>query len=267
MKFTSTFSILTLCAIASSAKVFDALTIHSGSSVHLQGINQKDGALYVGGSGSPVQFVLNEADGSLSDVNTTQTIYENSNYEIVEAAEGQSSNFSLSNGVLQYNNKDFFACPLKDEYLLSTDCSDGTSIELKALDVTDVDVGFGVLSIHSGSQFQYANINKDSSKPQTFFVGGELGSPVNFTLKADGTLYEGTQAINVDSNNVVGDIAPNGRVSPSSDFSIQQNHLAYQNSTNFYACPSGDDYVLATECEDGTAISLLVSGKSYSAVA
>ncbi|KAK7677971.1 hypothetical protein QCA50_019053 [Cerrena zonata] len=108
---------------------------------------------------------------------------------------------------------------------------------------------FGVVTIHSGSSYQYGSINKDSDK---LLVNGK-GDAVTFNLK-NGELTDQDNA----------KIAPgtNGFLATSSksdtSFSVKDDRYLVYNGQDFYACPSGGNTYLSTKsCENGVSVELL----------
>ena len=123
-------------------------------------------------------------------------------------------------------------------------------------------VKFGVVTIHSGSQFQYNSIKKVPSHVHVFSVGGTDGSDVTLTLKPDGTLVDQDGRgiyVNPETGDF-GNVDPWGIQKASTGFSIKNNNLVYNNQGNWKACPSGvDKYSLANnDCVGGTGVSLYV---------
>ncbi|ODV68799.1 hypothetical protein HYPBUDRAFT_10229 [Hyphopichia burtonii NRRL Y-1933] len=108
---------------------------------------------------------------------------------------------------------------------------------------------FGVVTIHSGSSYQYGSINKDSDK---LLVNGK-GDAVTFNLK-NGELTDQDNA----------KIAPgtNGFLATSSksdtSFSVKDDRYLVYNGQDFYACPDGGNTYLSTKsCENGVSVELL----------
>lgn len=112
---------------------------------------------------------------------------------------------------------------------------------------------FGLVTIRSGSDFQYNGIAKEgdrftvtrdnSQQGETFTLenGSLKDSAGNFvTVSEDGTVVEGDS---------------------SSGFSIPDGtNLAYNDRQAFYACPSGSEYVLNFDnCSEGTGVALYVN--------
>lgn len=127
---------------------------------------------------------------------------------------------------------------------------------------TSKDVKFGVVSIASGTKFQYAAIKKVESHPHVFSVGGDEGSDVSFTLKTDTSLVDQDgRGVYWDSKTgELGNVAPFGRQAATTGFSIKDGHLVLDGKDNWKACPSGDNkYSLANnDCTGGTGIALHV---------
>lgn len=126
----------------------------------------------------------------------------------------------------------------------------------------DKNIEFGIISLHSGSQFHFNSIKKVDSHVQVFAVGGDEGKDVTLTLKPDGSLFDqdGTGIyVNPDTGEF-GDVDPWGSQKPSEGFEIQEQGLAYNGKQNWRACPSGENkYSLANnDCEGGTGIMLYV---------
>ncbi|CAK7913400.1 hypothetical protein CAAN1_20S01266 [[Candida] anglica] len=305
MQFSTTFSLMTMVAIATAAKSFGLVTIHSGSMFQYSGIigHDNDPLLYVGSSNGAKtgNFVLND-DGTLSDWNNKK-IGINSAGVAGEVGNGisESKDFGVSDGHLTFGGKEIFvACPSEDQksYVLSVkQCDKGTGVSLKVMDSTDVkptktstpppatthttittkgpaqeaptpaapvggECHFGVVTIRSGSEFQYQAIKKVDSHPHVFSVGGSEGSDISFTLLKDGSLKDQTgRGVNVDaSTGEVGNVDPWGQEQPSKTFSVKDGHLVFNDKDGFYACPSGDNKfsLSVKECTGGTGIALHV---------
>ncbi|CAK7909886.1 hypothetical protein CAAN1_21S01068 [[Candida] anglica] len=310
MQFSTTFSLMTMVAIATAAKSFGLVTIHSGSMFQYAEIigHDNDPLLYVGSSsGSKTgNFVLND-DGTLSDWNNKK-IGINSSGVAGEVGNGisESKDFGVSDEHLTYGGKEVFvACPSEDQkgYVLSVkQCDKGTGVSLRVMNSSDVkessssttptttstatpspttlttaaapaattsssapasgECNFGVVTIKSGSQFQYQALKKVDSHPHVFSVGGSEGSEVSLTLQKDGSLKDQDgRGIYVDpSTGEFGDVDPWGKEQPSKSFSIKDSHLVFNDKDSFYACPSGDNkYSLSTkDCTGGTGIALHV---------
>lgn len=136
-----------------------------------------------------------------------------------------------------------------------------TTKEIKPTKVASVVQGFGLISIHSGSNVQNAAIKKVDSHAQVFLVGGSEGDDLKLTITTDGTLFDQNgRFVFVGENGDVGSVDPWGNQQPTKGFSIKDNRLAYQDSEGFFACPSGKDtYSLTVKGWDGcTGIALQI---------
>lgn len=110
---------------------------------------------------------------------------------------------------------------------------------------------FSVITIRSGSKFQYLSI---SSVDGRIYVGGN--SNIDFLLNDDDSLTNTRTGkfINVEHNFLIeADEAI-------AKFKIQDNYLYSLNTQGFYACPIDDDsyYLGLLECNKGTPIALRV---------
>ncbi|CAN3365963.1 hypothetical protein DICA2_E30922 [Diutina catenulata] len=108
---------------------------------------------------------------------------------------------------------------------------------------------FGVVSIRSGSQFQYAELTQ---KSDSVFVG-KTGDAIKFVLNDDGSLVDSSTNKYV----VVGD---DKKVSESdkadgSKWSVDDNRLKLNDKEYWYACEDGSNYKLSTgDCGTGIAL-------------
>lgn len=121
---------------------------------------------------------------------------------------------------------------------------------------------FGIIAIASGSQVQNAAIKQVDSHPHVFSVGGNEGNDLTLSFQDDKTslVDSNGRGVNLDSNTgEVGSVAPFGRAPATTGFSIADGELTFDNSKDFYACPSGNGYSLShKECVGGTGIGLKV---------
>lgn len=116
---------------------------------------------------------------------------------------------------------------------------------------------FGLVSIHSGSELQYAPITEDENRLDALSVGG---SGSKFTLKS-GTLYdEAGRALGVYSESKDVGVTERG----ASSFGISEKsglkHLTFDGHEAFVACPYDQGYTLTfnSTCKGGLGIGLLV---------
>ena len=285
MKASTTFSILTLASIASAAKSFSLVTIHSGSQLQYASVSSKDDKILLG-TGDHVTFVLND-DGSLTDEKTGKQISANDKKLIVEGSQ-KDTKFGISDENLTYDGKqDFVACPSDgNTYQLALDggCSDSVGIALMALGLKESDSTtttstksetepeptaapadskkeFGIVAVRSGTKFQYNAIKKVESHPHVFSVGGTEGEDLKLTLKDDGTLVDQNgRGIMVRPSGEFGDVSPWGDEAPTKGFAIQDSNLVLNGKQEWKACPSGDNQfsLAVNDCTGGTGIALLV---------
>lgn len=113
--------------------------------------------------------------------------------------------------------------------------------------------GFNVVTIRSGSQYQYQSLSTQDSK---VIIGSDQG--INFVLNDDGSLGDTTtnKYLNIkDGQFVVGDSAQTG-------FSILDGHLVYNNEDNFLVCPSDNTVVFNAGCDGSLGIALRVINQS-----
>lgn len=301
MQLTSTLSLFTLASLATAIKTFGVVTIRSGSSFQYASLSADSGKIYVGGnSGNELTFTLLD-NNTLIDKSTGLYIYLNENNEFVES-EKLDTKFSINNGYLTTGKTAFYPCPTDDKkYALKSVCDGSkTPVALKVVNeqdtpttlttktatsttttkpkptdekpaeekpaeaapASDQKVKFGVISIHSGTQFQNQAIKKVDSHPHVFSVGGSEGSDISFVLSPDGTLVDQDgRGVYHDSNTgELGNVDPWGQQKPTPGFSIKDNHLVLDGHDNWKACPSGGDkFSLANnDCTGGTGIALHV---------
>lgn len=110
---------------------------------------------------------------------------------------------------------------------------------------------FGLISIRSGSNYQYLSVN----------AGGDIltlgGDGLNFFLNDDGTLQvDGTDKwVYVDKNNFY---ATGESDSRAKGFGTKNGYLTY-NDKSFNVCPDGSKYPLSTNtCSNGSPVALKV---------
>ena len=113
---------------------------------------------------------------------------------------------------------------------------------------------FSVVSIRSGSKFQYAGISADKGG---LYVGSGFAN-VDLVLLNDGKLYNKATGkyVNVENNLLVE--SDEGK----SKFTFDNNYLYSEDKKGFYACPAdGDKYALGlSQCSNGTPIALRLNG-------
>ncbi|SGZ50157.1 CIC11C00000003305 [Sungouiella intermedia] len=113
--------------------------------------------------------------------------------------------------------------------------------------------GFNIITIRSGSQYQYQGLilNNDN------VVVGSKGDTVDFVLNDDGTLGDTASKkwLTVkDSNFVLSDKSQDG-------FAINNGQLVYQSKANFGVCPSDNHIEYGGSCEGGLGLVLKVVGQ------
>lgn len=297
MQFSSSFSLLALVSIASAATSFGILTIASGTDLQYNKvIPQGDNFVASTSSGDGPTFVLND-DGSLVDSSSKKYITINDKKDFVQTDKADKQ-FSISEGTnLAYKKSTTFAVASDKKinigsgsnvvlYLAgqkdasniypggatSTSAAPKSSATPKATSTAAAkptsspapagETKFGVVSVASGTKFQYAAIKKVDSHPHVFSVGGDEGKDLELTLKSDGTLVDQDgRGIFLDTKSgELGDVAPFGRQAATNGFSIKDSHLVHDGKDNWKACPSGDNkFSLANnDCTGGTAIALHV---------
>lgn len=254
---------------------FYAHAVHSGSDVHLDPLRDSNGTLQVGGEGDDILFLLPD-DSTLANLDATTRIILKNNI-FIEVPRGIQRGFHVDkDDYLTFNNHSFVACPNGASYSLATSCPGGTTIEVVATNITRVAVAkrddnkldstynleklFSLKAVSANTNFHEIPINRLEENPHEFLVGYHDGTNVDLILKSDGSLVDSDRkAINVDSNGLIGSVAPIGRKKASKKFSIQQSKLLHGN-VRYYACPSNSNkIVLSTQkCEGGTQISLEV---------
>ncbi|ODV66709.1 hypothetical protein HYPBUDRAFT_153424 [Hyphopichia burtonii NRRL Y-1933] len=301
MQFSTVFSISTLIAIAAAAKSFGAVSTHSGSDYQYASVTKSGNSITLN-KGDQVEFILNDDKSLVDaktkkyiSLDSNKNLVESDKADKKFALTSSSSGNGLSS--LTYDNKQQFSVNTKSKDLNIASASDNLGVGILVSGIKDVDnvypststattkdakkdskttkaseptwavdqkneYQFGVVSIHTGSKFQYAAIKKVDSHPHVFSVGGDEGKDVTLTLRSDGTLYDQDQkGIYVDpKTGEFGNVAPFGRQAPSKGFKIKDGHLTYNGKDNWSACPSGDNkFSLANNgCTGGTGIALKV---------
>lgn len=277
-----TLSLLSLLSIAIAGTSFGAVTIRSGSQYQYATIVSGD--VVTVGSGDSVEFVLN-SDGSLVDAKTNKYWNVDDEKNIIELTEPLKE-FSIKDTNLYYQGKQVFTVNQDGQKLNVGSVSDSVGVAIYVTgqkDVADItpaggdntdsddtdgadapskDIKFGVVSIASGTQFQYAAIKKVESHPHVFSVGGDEGTDLSLTLKTDTTLVDqdGRGIYWNPDTGELGNVAPFGRQAATAGFAIKDGHLVLNDADNWKACPSGENkYSLANnECTGGTGIALSV---------
>ena len=122
---------------------------------------------------------------------------------------------------------------------------------------------FGLIAIHSGSNVQNAGIKKVKEHPHVFSVGGSAGDFLTLAFDSDNTslVDQDGKGINLDqTTGELGDVAPFGRQPATKGFSIDNEHLNYNGSSDWKACPTGEQtYSLSkNNCTGGIDIVLRV---------
>ncbi|GMM37484.1 hypothetical protein DASC09_048090 [Saccharomycopsis crataegensis] len=120
---------------------------------------------------------------------------------------------------------------------------------------------FGLVTIHSGSAFQYAGVYEVESHPHVFSVAGSEGEYVNLTMKADSSLTNANgRGVYVDPSTGEVGLVGEGQT-PSTGFKIEENSLSYNDAEAFSACPSGENkwsLTFNSTCTGGTGVGLYV---------
>lgn len=289
MQISSTLSFLALTAIAAASSTFSLLTIRSGTTYQYLSIGAATGSLVLTSSG--VVFELKD-DKSLYDTQNKKYITLSDGLYVETDTPDKA--FSVQDGYLSYGKDSFYACPAGKIVKLASSCSnpDGSPIALRtqaaavssaATSATTKTVKatstahtttkatatpaasgnskpFGIIAIHSGSQFQNVAIKKVADHLHVFSVGGDAGTDLTLTLLSDGTLTDQDGVgINWDSKTgELGDVDPFGKEKPTAGFSIKDGDLYLHGKSNWKACPSGANiFSLANnDCTGGTSISL-----------
>lgn len=301
MKFTATLSLLTLASIANAAQKFGLVTIHSGSMLQYQSIitNGDDPSLLIGLNGNGY-FTLND-DNTLTDFNGKLIGLTSDGALKEEGADGVtiSNQFGITDAHLTINGKqNFIACPKDNGYYLAagSDCANGVGIALLAQQITQIDSTtattpsttktespttttattstatpastgkkYGLVTIKSGTDFQYQAIKKVDSHPHVFSVGGSEGEDLVFTFNDDGSLVDQSgRGIYVDpTTGEIGNVDPFGAQKASTGFAIKDSDLTFDGVDGFYACPSGENvYSLSkNECTGGTGVALYAASQ------
>lgn len=285
MQLSTTFSFLAFTSIAAATSHFGLMSIRSGSPYHYRSVNAGGDMLTLNGEG--LNFNLYD-DGTLQVQYTDKWIYvDKDNYYAISSSDYPAKGFGIKDGFLTYNDKSFNVCPDGSMYPLSTkSCSNGSPVALKVLDekvdptkseppkpeptktkptpvpAADKKIQFGVVSVRSGTKFQYAPIKKVQSHLHVFSVGGTEGADVCLTLLTDGSLVDQDNlAIFHDPNTgELGNVNPFGTEQPTKGFAIKDGHLVLDGHDNWKACPSGTNkFSLANnDCTGGTGIVLHV---------
>lgn len=124
-----------------------------------------------------------------------------------------------------------------------------TLLTLAKLIVADSE-SFGLLSIRSGSNLQYASVYYNNDK---LYVGsGATSEALSAVVTDAGKLKfnnDGSRYIVVSSD---GTLTEGPEDDGSEGFSIKDGHLIYNNVDGFYAIPEGSAYVLSTKGSDNS---------------
>lgn len=110
--------------------------------------------------------------------------------------------------------------------------------------------GFSVVTIRSGSQYQYQGLTLSGDK----VIVGSSGQQINFVLNDDTTLADSKsdKYLNIVNSDFV------LSSTPQKGFAIQDEHLVYDSKDSFSVCPSDNIVEFAGTCEGGLGIALRV---------
>lgn len=109
---------------------------------------------------------------------------------------------------------------------------------------------FSVVTIRSGSQYQYLGLTLSGDK----VIVGSSGKEIGFVLNDDTTLADSkaNKYLNVvDGNFVLSSTAQKG-------FSIDDEHLVYNSGDSFSVCPSDNTVEFSGSCDGGLGVALRV---------
>lgn len=299
MQLSSTFTFAAILSIASAATSFGLVTIRSGSDLQYNSVSASGNNIVATTENTGITFVLN-SDGSLVDAATKKYVGVNAEKQVVQLDNADKEFSFVDESNLAYKGQEVFAVASNKQLtigegtgvaLLAVDkketadvhpgssSSSATKTSSSAPKPTSSRTGtktstatatstatsgattkFGVVSIASGTKFQYAAIKKVDSHPHVFSVGGNEGTDLVLTLKSDGTLVDQDgRGVNLDpKTGELGSVAPFGRQAATTGFAIKDGHLVHDGQDNWRACPSGEDkYSLANnDCIGGTGIAL-----------
>lgn len=136
-----------------------------------------------------------------------------------------------------------------------------TLLALAKLIVADSEQ-FGLVSIRSGSNLQYASVYYQDDKLYVGSGSDSLGGTVTDAGKLKLT-DDKFAVVNSD-----GSIGEGSEDDGTAKFSIKNGHLAYNNIDGFYAIPTDSKYVLSvTRSDDSTGIALKAMGSGGQSVA
>lgn len=110
--------------------------------------------------------------------------------------------------------------------------------------------GFGVVTIRSGSEYQYQGLTVSDSK----VVVGNSGKQIAFVLNDDGSLGDSNsnKYLNINDGNFV------LSSSPQKGFAIKDSHLVYNSGDSFIVCPSDKTVEFNGKCNGGLGVALRV---------
>lgn len=110
--------------------------------------------------------------------------------------------------------------------------------------------GFGVVTIRSGSEYQYQSLTLSGDK----VIIGSSGQQIDFVLNDDTTLADSKsdKYLNIVNTEFV------LSSTPQEGFAIQDEQLVYDSKDTFLVCPSDSIVGFASTCEGGLGISLRV---------
>lgn len=267
------FGLLAIATAVNAATSFNLFSSKEGSRYDGKHILNRPDNIEVG-DGDGISFVLND-DGSLVDAPAGK--YVNFKSDLAYLGVDHIKDFSINDGKLQYKGESkWYGCPgINNALGYDTKCGDRDGFDLVVYNQGNCDNVYpGVKSPFylkawstDGSKFQNTPIKKVESHAHVFAVGGDDGKDVILNFQDDDTSLsdQDGRGVKHDSDTgEVGNVAPFGREAATPGFSIDGDHLVFENRDEWRACPSGDDkHSLAdNDCEGGTPIVLQVVWKA-----
>lgn len=266
-------SIITTITAASAATSFNLKASKEGSQYDGKLILNRPDHIEVG-DGDGISFVLND-DGSLVDAVAGK--YVNFDSDLAVLGVDHIKDFSIDGDRLLYKGESkWYGCPgINNALGYDTKCGDRDGFDLSVYNKGDSDNVYPgerapfYLKAWSkeGSQFLNTPIMKVDSHPHVFSVGGDEGKELIVNFQDDDTslVDQDGRGVNHDPNTgEMGSVAPFGREAATPGFSINGDHLVFENRDEWKACPSGENkFSLADgECTGGTPIVLQVVWKA-----
>lgn len=108
---------------------------------------------------------------------------------------------------------------------------------------------FGLITIHSGSNYHLLPVKRTEVNPQLFSLGGADGTDVIVTLQKDGSLKTDDGKFVYSSDEGLVGLGAGNNITEG--FYLENNQLKNKDF-GFYACTSGGDYSLLSKGTEGS---------------